>query len=401
MRLWVVDASHVIAKMLHLDVVRSGTQMFSAKDGFQYDVASACSGIRSLQALLALSLVAGYLRLRSTTGRIIVFLLGFPFVYLGNVLRIVVILVAASWGGQRAGERVHDISGFLVFAAVLGAIIGSIALLRRMKPEWRAGTEVESELAFGANEDLGSQDKGYSSTNSSKAPAWIVIVISFNLSLWLGWLGAHASAPQCGISLAADGINPAELPPFIGDTWIGRRQEVSAVERQILPPDTGYSRRVYHSLDQPGRAVFMSVVLSGRDRSSIHRPELCLVGQGWSIEGSFRHSFTGLGKPARLFPSTVLRVRRHLPGSKTGAPEIVAYWFVGADTVAATQVERMWHDAQSRLAGRAQRWAYILMQTDAIDGETQAMARIQAILDGTLPVLLSPTNEHTLRSSPR
>jgi exosortase len=401
MRLWVVDASHALAKLAHLDVVRSGTQLFSTRDNYQFDVAAACSGIRSLQALLALSLVAGYLRLRSNLGRIIIFLLSFPLVYLGNVLRIATILFVSSWGGQKAGERVHDLSGFLVFAVVLGGLLGAIALLKWMKPAWGIEQETDLFVASDSQNDTDGPQKGSASRASNIIPVLVVLFFSINLSLLLGWLGSHTPAPRCGIGLSADGINPVELPLFIGNSWIGRRQEVSDVEKQILPPDTGYSRRIYHSLDEPGRAVFMSVVLSGKDRSSIHRPELCLVGQGWSIEGSYNHAFADPAKPGYLFPSTVLRVRRHLPRSKTDTPELVAYCFVGADTVAATQTERMWLDARSRLVGKAQRWAYILVQADANDGETQALTRIQAILNGTLPALLSPANKHTLQEGPR
>ena len=35
---------------------------------------------------------------------------------------------------------------------------------------------------------------------------------------------------------------------------------------------------------------------------------------------------------------------------------------------------------------RADRWAYVLMQTDARDGEAAALGRMQAVLNQTLPV---------------
>src|SRR5690606_1661415 len=90
---------------------------------------------------------------------------------------------------------------------------------------------------------------------------------------------------DAGIFLTEDGAAPVDLPAFVGTDWIGRRAEVTQVERDILPPDTGYSRRSYVALHQPSRQVFLSIVLSGRDRSSIHRPELCVAGQGWTITG--------------------------------------------------------------------------------------------------------------------
>jgi len=40
--------------------------------------------------------------------------------------------------------------------------------------------------------------------------------------------------------------------------------------------------------------------------------------------------------------------------------------------------------------GRADRWAYVLAQTDAADGDEAALARLQAVLDGTLPAFQKP-----------
>jgi hypothetical protein len=48
----------------------------------------------------------------------------------------------------------------------------------------------------------------------------------------------------------------------------------------------------------------------------------------------------------------------------------------------------MVRDAWNRVAhGRADRWAYVLVQTDAMDGEAAALARLQAVLDGALPAV--------------
>jgi hypothetical protein len=192
--------------------------------------------------------------------------------------------------------------------------------------------------------------------------------------------------------LAADGKNPAELPSFLGTEWIGRRAEVSAVEREILPADTGFARKNYVAVTNPTQQVFLSVVLSGRDRSSIHRPELCLVGQGWTVEATkgVRWSLPGRGGERREFPATLLRVRREIatPRGRTIVTQWVAYWFVGGDEVVATHAGRMLRDGWNRVAhGRADRWAYVLAQTDGADGEAAALARMQTVLDGALPAV--------------
>ena len=74
------------------------------------------------------------------------------------------------------------------------------------------------------------------------------------------------------------------------------------------------------------------------------------------------------------------------PRGKVVVPQMVAYWFVGGDTVVGSHWGRFFTDSWYRLArGRVDRWAYVLLQTDMTDGEAAAVARMQAVLDGTLP----------------
>ena len=69
-------------------------------------------------------------------------------------------------------------------------------------------------------------------------------------------------------------------------------------------------------------------------------------------------------------------------------PALVAYWFVNGDRVVASHWERFMWDAWNRLRhGRADRWAYVLVQADAGDGEAAALARMQEVLAGVLPGL--------------
>lgn len=233
--------------------------------------------------------------------------------------------------------------------------------------------------------------------------AWVVAGVVAGCALaevfFLRHLAQLPARGSAGVRLDAEGSHPAELPPFLGSDWIGQRAEVSAVEREILPADTGYSRRNYAFIPDRRKDVFLSVVLSGRDRSSIHRPELCLVGQGWTIEGATPHAFQFPRRPDAGFSATLLRVRREvqLPAAggksrgKEIVPQLVAYWFVGGDRVVATHWQRMALDAWNRVrSGRADRWAYVLLQTDARDGEAAALARLQGVLDATLPTFQRP-----------
>jgi exosortase len=386
LRMWVVGASATITHGFGIGVLVNGTQLLSPDGHYDYDVAAACSGVRSLIALSALSLLIGYIRFRPLWLRTAMLALCFPLIYIGNVARIVAIIVAAHLGGQAWGDRVHEIMGFGIFAIVLGGVFGIAEIVAKRRPDWvvpPSDRRPREGVAQFAAEDAGK--------------LWPTACAMFGLVAIAALVLVHVShlpsRGRAGITLAADGVAPIDLPTFIGTDWIGRRTEVSEVEKELLPPDTGFSRKTYVSLADPGQQAFVSIVLSGRDRTSIHRPELCLVGQGWTILGSFNHRFSYPGRGIE-FPATVLRVQKEVmtPNGRQKVPQLVAYYFVAGDFIVATHWERIVRDAWNRvLHGRADRWAYVLIQTGSSDGEALALARIQTVLDGTLPVFQKRT----------
>ncbi|HYP15974.1 MAG TPA: EpsI family protein, partial [Opitutus sp.] len=380
LRLWVVDAAGVIAHVAGIDVVRSGTQLFSPGGQYQYDVAAACSGVRSLMALAALSLLIGYLEFRSGWRRALMLALCLPLTYLGNIARIAAIILAAEIGGQAWGERAHDVMGFGVFAIVLGGVLGAARLMRRGWPE--RGSETERAELRAEGRPMPPSAGGWWA-----AGLVAIVVLAVTEMVLLARIGERVGAGAAGVRLANDGVNPVELPAFVGTEWIGRRAEVTAVEREILPADTGFSRRSYVHVQGGRHSVFVSIVLSGRDRSSIHRPELCLVGQGWTLKPAGVHAFSWPGGLGARVPATLLRTELIEPATGRKLPALVAYWFVNSERVLATHWERALWDAWNRVRrGRADRWAYVLVQADAADGEAAALARMQAVLDEALPV---------------
>jgi len=383
LRMWVVGTSARIAHGLGIAVLVNGTQLLSPDGRYNYDVAAACSGVRSLVALSALSLLLGYLRFRPRWLVASMFALSFPLIYIGNVARIVAIVIAAQLGGQGSGDKAHDFMGYAVFAIVLGGVYLIAENVARLRPDW---TDQATEGGPGGAAETPATAS--SAVRRTFALAGCTVALAVLAALFLAHSARTPARGRAGIALAADGVTPVELPTFLGADWIGRRSEVTEIERQVLPPDTGFSRKVYVSLADPSMQAFLSIVLSGRDRTSIHRPELCLVGQGWTIRGSFTHSFTYPGMAAG-FPATVLRVEREAltPKGRVSVPQLFAYYFVGGDSIVATHWERIALDAWNRVVhGRSDRWAYVVVQTGDADGETAALDRIQTILDGTLPV---------------
>lgn len=112
LRMLVTRLVEMISHFFGINIVREGTQLFDPSGSFQYDVAPACSGIRSLIAIFLLGTVYGFFTFRSAWKRLLLMALGVPFAVLGNLMRLLMVIVAAEIGGQKWGDYVHDSSIF-------------------------------------------------------------------------------------------------------------------------------------------------------------------------------------------------------------------------------------------------------------------------------------------------
>jgi exosortase len=118
------------------DLILNGTQLLDAKGRYQYEIAAACSGIKSLSATLAISVIGGFVFFRSFWRRSVTFLAAFPLAVLGNVLRLSAIIVASGAFGRQAGQFVHDnaVLSLLPYIPAVGGVIVLIWLLEEREP---------------------------------------------------------------------------------------------------------------------------------------------------------------------------------------------------------------------------------------------------------------------------
>jgi exosortase len=119
MRILVTNISAAIAHLLGIPVILQGTQMYNPQIPYHYDVAPACSGIRSLMAIMMISLLFGYITQDKLWKKTFLFAAGIPLAIIGNIVRVTAIVIAAQCFGKKAGDWVHDSFGFLIFAVVI------------------------------------------------------------------------------------------------------------------------------------------------------------------------------------------------------------------------------------------------------------------------------------------
>jgi exosortase len=99
-------------EVLGMTVVREGTQLFNSAHTYRYEVAAACSGLRSLIAIMALSTIYGFMNFENGWKRVLIILSAVPLAVIGNVLRMMCIIIAAEMSGQTGGNYVHESTFF-------------------------------------------------------------------------------------------------------------------------------------------------------------------------------------------------------------------------------------------------------------------------------------------------
>lgn len=167
------------------------------------------------------------------------------------------------------------------------------------------------------------------------------------------------SGTQSGVSM--------ELPDFISG-YIGLDQEISFAERQILPDDTEFARKTYHN--PQGDRILCSIVLAGGEKRSIHRPEVCLPGQGWTIRGGVVRSITlADGRKIEVMDLSLTREVEVGPGQTRSIDSHYFYFFVGKEVVTPYHWRRVFLTSWDRVtSGLNHRWAYVIVSSNVTKG---------------------------------
>jgi EpsI family protein len=167
--------------------------------------------------------------------------------------------------------------------------------------------------------------------------------------------------------VSTNGVTVTNEVPFLpagAEGWEGGELEgLSKQERDVLPKDTEGVRRVYK--DKEGNEIHCSVILAGKDVSSIHRPEVCLPGQGWKIMSKEVEDIPTPAAPGGRLQVMRMNTSLTLPqetGKTTVSYFVFIYWFVGKDRLTPHHWQRIFWTSKDRVFhNRNHRWAYFLM----------------------------------------
>jgi len=179
-----------------------------------------------------------------------------------------------------------------------------------------------------------------------------------------------------------------ELPEQVLD-FKSQAVEPEKIELETLPPDTSFGHRLYSAPD--GFGVSLGVVLMGADRTSLHKPEFCLQGQGWKLDASSCTEDQVHMERPWPYDLPVSRIIATKEGTVRGQPQtmraVYVYWFVAERKYTARHWQRMWWMAEDLIrTGVLDRWAYVSCLAVCAPGqEDAAFERVKKFIAAAVP----------------
>ncbi len=189
--------------------------------------------------------------------------------------------------------------------------------------------------------------------DSGNVPLWrsgVVLLLAVVVGLSYYFNPPIDVQPQAGVIM--------DLPVFVGD-FFGQKGEITEAELLGLPKDTQFARRNY--ADSHGNRITCTIVLSGAEQRSIHRPEACMEGQGWTITHEQEIPVPLVsGHPLKAEEITLERRVTIPSGDHITVRAFYDYWFVGQNVVTSSEMKRVLMSNWDRVIhNHAHRWAYV------------------------------------------
>ena len=343
LRLLASSTAFAVARGLGADIVQQGTMVGAADGSFAIDVADPCSGLRSLFALMALTAGYAYFTQPTWLRRGILFAASVPIAILGNVARILSIVLVANYASSDfATGFYHDYSGFVVFAVAILLMVATGEAITRLVER----KEVDSRQPAAGSQQ--SDVDGRQSTDGLRISSSLLVPV-LAVALIVPLMFYQAATPDVVVA-EAPRVSLGELPGF-------ESEELGASEAEltVLPADTTIIKRRY--VAPSGDWMVVSLVVGGKSKSSIHRPELCLPAQGFAMRNPRTHDVGG-------------RDWRMIELSAKDSPSCgFAYTFFNQEGYStASHVARIFRDVLDRsVLNRIDRWVMVSVHASRAD----------------------------------
>ncbi len=184
------------------------------------------------------------------------------------------------------------------------------------------------------------------------------------------------------------------LPAHVLD-YTSKHESEDETVLNTLPKDTSYAQRLYTGTN--GFWVNANIILMGMDRTSIHKPEFCLPGQGWRIDKKTTVILPIEGqRPYQLQVAkwTITNFIQNNDGKKQEISGLYVFWFVAKNEETDSHWQRIWWLTRDLLTtGVLQRWAYVSYFAVCQPGQEDAtFDRMKKLIVASVPEFQLPPN---------
>jgi EpsI family protein len=266
-------------------------------------VVEACSGVRSVTAIIAVAALVAYVRGFGMIRGLLLVILALPIVAFANAVRVILNGALQEWVGTWVNEGVtHEALGVIALLVALWAVL--------LVSQWLRQRDTRHETR---------------DTRQDSSVSCLVSRISCLSSAIAASLFTVALAGVCGAAWLVSLAEPPattdapldEIATRIGP-WSGEDQPINADILSALASDNAI-HRVYRN--PAGQEIHVWVIYYSAAtavRDYVHHPDVCWPSHGWATIGTDRRP-VALPPPARLD----LMVRRFERG---GQRRMVGYW---------------------------------------------------------------------------
>ncbi|PWU14627.1 MAG: hypothetical protein C5B50_16965 [Verrucomicrobia bacterium] len=245
---------------------------------------------------------------------------------------------------------------------------------------------------------------GTSRRSAFRSPHFILALLLIGGTAGL-LLAVHPKLGKAGVRTSPikgnDICVKVELPPKVLD-YDSQERDQDPFTLSVLPTDTSFGERIYSHSDRREDDLKFTVVLMGMDRTSLHKPQICLSAAGLQIDQAKTLETSVRIERPFAYDLPVTRII----ASKDGTQALYVYWFVADGQISSGQVggQRLWRLASGLLrTGVLDRWAYVSCLGFCAPGQEDAtFERMKKFIAAAVPEFQMPPRapELVLNSKP-
>ena len=339
---------------------------------YKLQVAEACSGLRYLLPLTAISFILAYLYKAPFWKKAILVASAAPITILINSFRIAVIgVLVDNFGTQMAEGFLHEFEGWVVF--LFGALLLGLEMLALERFRF-ANINVNS--VWGSRIAASGVAKPISFSMSAVAAA-LVCTAAFAIVSSVAW--AHEFAPK-----------PAResfvgFPRQLGE-WSGKEGQLQPEVLAILNTSDYYVGDFSNGPKATPVNFFVAYYNSMSKDSGIHSPRVCLPGNGWEFASFEQKHFADLSPTAAGSYNRVII-------QKGEQKLLMYYWFQQRERRSANEFTMKYYLLLDSLTKNRKDGALVRIYTPisagGLKGVAEADDRLHAFAQAVLPTMKS------------